>query len=121
MRKFLVACVVIAFGYVAVSMTTGADEKPSASIKDVMKVCMKGGLCGKVAKGEASAEEKAKLVECFTALAANKPPRGDEAGWKEKTAALLSAAKDAAAGKEGAGAALQKAANCMACHKDHKG
>jgi len=44
-----------------------------------------------------------------------------EASWKEKTTALLTAAKDAEAGKEGAGAALMKAANCMACHSAHKG
>ena len=37
------------------------------------------------------------------------------------TAALLAAAKDAEAGKEGAGAALTKAVNCMACHSAHKG
>lgn len=120
MRKLLVACVVIAFGWVAVSLTSRAADAPKHTIKDVMKVAMKGGLCSKVAKGEASADDKKQLVECFEALAANKPPKGEEAGWKEKTAALVAAAKAAAEGKDGAGAALQKAANCMACHKDHK-
>jgi hypothetical protein len=57
----------------------------------------------------------------FTALAANKPPKGEEESWKEKTTALLTAAKDVAAGKDGAGDALGKAANCMECHKAHKG
>ena len=47
-----------------------------------------------MAKGEASAEEKKQLVELYEALAANKPPKGDEASWKEKTAALVAAAKD---------------------------
>jgi mono/diheme cytochrome c family protein len=74
-----------------------------------------------VADGKATAEEKKQLVEFYVALAANKPPKGDEASWKEKTAALLAAAKDAEAGKEGAGAALTKAVNCMACHSAHKG
>jgi mono/diheme cytochrome c family protein len=121
MRKLFVAGIVIAFAWVAVTLTSVAQEKAKHAIKDVMKTAMKGGLCKKVAKGEASAEEKKQLVELFEALAANKPPRGEDASWKEKTAALLSAAKDAEAGKAGAGEALGKAANCMECHTAHKG
>lgn len=122
MRKLLVVGAVLACGWLAFSVvTTAEDEKPKHTIKEVMKTCMKGGLCKKVADGKASEEEKKELVAQFEALAGNKPPKGDEAAWKEKTAALLAAAKDCAAGKDGAGAALGKAANCMACHKDHKG
>ena len=121
MRKFLVAGVVIAFGWVAVSLVTGADEKPSASIKEVMKVAMKGGLCKKVADGKATEEEKKQLAGLFAALHSNKPPKGDEAAFKEKTKALVDACNDVLAGKEGAGAKLGAAANCAACHKEHKG
>lgn len=99
--------------------TNVAGEK--TTIKDVMKKAMKGGLCGKVAGGKASEAEKKELVELFTALAANKPPKGDEDSWKAKTKALLEGAKGVAAGKEDAGKALKAAANCMACHKEHKG
>jgi hypothetical protein len=121
MRKLLAAGVVIVLGWVAFGVATNAEDKPKHTIKEVMKACMKGGLCKKVADGKATEEEKAKLVECFEALAANKPPKGEDASWKEKTAALVAAAKDCAAGKEGAGAALGKAANCMGCHSAHKG
>jgi hypothetical protein len=121
MRKMFVASVVIALGWLALSLSGTAQETKPATIKEVMATCMKGGLCTKVAKGEASADEKKKLVEMFTALAANKPPKGEEASWKEKTAALLAAAKDAEAGKEGAADKLKAAANCMACHSVHKG
>jgi mono/diheme cytochrome c family protein len=122
MRKLLVAGVMIAFGWVALSLATNAeDAKPKYTIKEVMKSAHKAGLPKKVADGKATAEEKKQLVEFYVALAANKPPKGDEASWKEKTAALLAAAKDAEAGKEGAGAALTKAVNCMACHSAHKG
>jgi len=120
MRKLIVAGVVLAFGWLAVSLFA-ADDAPKYKIKDVMKTCMKGGLCGKVAKGEASADEKKQLVEYFTSLAANKPPKGEEESWKAKTGALLEAAKAAAEGKEGAGDKLKAAANCMECHKAHKG
>jgi hypothetical protein len=119
MRKLLVALVVVGFGWVAVSLN-GADEKPSASIKEVMKVAMKGGLCKKVADGKASEEEKKQLAGLFAALHAGKPPRGDESAFKEKAKALVDACNDVLAGKEGAGAKLAAAANCMACHKDHK-
>lgn len=121
MRKMFVASVVIALGWLAVSLTGTAQETKPATIKEVMATCMKGGLCTKVAKGEASADEKKKLVEMFTALAADKPPKGDAESWKAKTTALLDAAKAAAEGKEGAGDKLKAAANCMACHSAHKG
>jgi hypothetical protein len=121
MRKLIVAGVMLAFGWLAVSLFAAEDEKPKHTIKDVMKVCMKGKLCEKVAKGEASDDEKKKLVECFTALAANKPPKGDAESWKAKTGALLEAAKAAAEGTEGASDKLKAAANCAACHKEHKG
>ena len=122
MRKLLLAGVALAFGWVALGMVIGAeDAKPKFTIKQTMKAAHKGGLMKKVADGKATDEEEKLLLEHYEAMAAHKPPKGDEAAWKEKTAALIAAAKDASAGKEGAGAALQKAANCMACHKDHKG
>ena len=121
MRKLFVATVVVALGWLVISLTSTAQEKAKVTIKDVMKTAHKGGLMAKVAKGEASADEKKQLVELYTALAADKPPKGDEASWKEKTSNLLAAAKEAAEGKEGAGEKLRAAANCMACHSVHKG
>ena len=116
MRKVLVASIILALGWFAVGV---AQEK--ASIKEVMKIAMKGGLCAKVAKGEATEEEKKKLAGLFAALHENAPPKGEKASWDEKTKALVDAANDVLAGKEGSGAALQKAANCMGCHSQHKG
>jgi mono/diheme cytochrome c family protein len=123
MRKLLVAGVIIAFGWAGLSLSSGAaqDAKAKFTIKQVMKTAHKDKRKDKVAKGDASADEKKQLVELYEALAANKPPKGDEADWKAKTAALVAAAKDAEAGKAGAGEALTKAANCMECHTAHKG
>ena len=122
MRKLLVASLIVAFGWVAVSMNSGAqDEKTKASIKEVMKVAMKGGLTKKVAEGKASEEEKKQLAGLFAALHDNKPPKGEASSWDEKTNTLVKAANDVLAGKAGAGEALSKAANCMACHSAHKG
>jgi hypothetical protein len=119
MRKLLVASIAVMFGWAMLTFTTGAQEKPS--IKEVMKVAMKGGLTKKVASGEATEEEKKKLAGLFAALHENKPPKGEQGSWDEKTQALVTAANDVLAGKEGSGANLQKAANCMGCHSEHKG
>jgi hypothetical protein len=122
MRKLIVAGVVLAFAWVAVSLVVAEEkEEKKASIKEVMKVCMKGGLCAKVAKGEASEEEKKKLAGLFAALHEAKPPKGEAESWDAKTKALVDAANDVLAGKEGAGDKLKAAANCMECHKAHKG
>ena len=123
MRKLCVATLVIAFGWVAVNLTMGAEEEADkkVAIKEVMKVAMKGGLTKKVASGKATEEEKKKLAGLFAALHENKPPKGEEESWKQKTEALVNAANDVLAGKEGAGEKLSAAADCMACHKAHKG
>lgn len=110
----------------ALVFSARAEEKeaPKYKIKEVMKKCFADGgakLCGKVAGGTATAEEKKELVECFTALAANKPPKGDEKSWKEMTGALVAAAKECAEDKEGGPDKLKKAANCKGCHTAHKG
>ena len=102
------------FGLAAAFDAQGQAGKDPVAIKVVMQKAMKGGLCSKVWKGEASEEERKQLVALFTDLNKNKPPKGDEASWKEKTKALLDAAK------ANDGKALQKAANCNACHNEHK-
>lgn len=114
MRRLFGLLVMIGLG-MTTWMAAQAADKPKHSIKEVMKIAHKGGLMKKVADGNASDEEKKQLVELYESLAANKPPKGDDADWKMRTDALLTAAK-AADGK-----ALQKAANCKACHEAHKG
>jgi len=121
MRKLIVASVVVVCGWAVFAMTTGAQDQKQTTIKEVMAVAMKGKLCDKVAKGEASDEEKKKLAGLFAALHENKPPKGDQGSWDEKTKALVDASNDVLAGKAGAGDKLRAAANCMACHSAHKG
>ena len=123
MRKLLVASIIVGFGWVALGGVSGTaqDKEKQATIKEVMQICMKGGLCKKVASGGASDEEKKKLAGLFAALHDNKPPKGDAADWEKRTKALVDAANDVLAGKEGGAAALQKAADCMGCHSMHKG
>jgi len=122
MRKLLVASVVVILGGAVLSLTSGAQDK--VAIKEVMKVAMKGGLAKKVASGDATDEEKKKLAGLFSALHDNKPPKGEQGSWDEKTKALVDAANEVLAGKASGNEKLKEltaAGNCMACHSAHKG
>jgi len=98
-----------------------ADDTPKYSIKDVMKMAHKGdaSLYKKVLSGDASKDDKAKLVELYTALAADHPKVNDDDDWKMRTQAMLAAAQDIQSGKDST-AALKKAAACGECHKNHR-
>lgn len=110
----LFTLVVIAGG----SQIGAADE--TIEISDVMKEAMKGGLCKKVVDGEASAEEKARLLVLFKAMAACDAPKGDAESWKEMTIALVTGAEGVVKGDPDAVEFLKGAANCKACHEPHR-
>ena len=99
-----------------------ADAHPKYTIKDVMKALHKGdeNIGKKVSRGQGTAEDFAKMVDYYSALPANKPPRGEQASWDAKTAALVKAAKSLKAGDSGALEAYKAATNCKACHTAHK-
>jgi len=122
MRKLVsfaaAAAVVIA---ASASFTSADDAEDQVTIKQVMKEAHKDGLLKKVLSGKASEDDKKKLAELYAALASNTPPKGDEADWKERCAALSAAAKQVAAGDKKGIIALKKATTCATCHKAHKG
>ncbi|HEV3027063.1 MAG TPA: hypothetical protein VG457_05780 [Planctomycetota bacterium] len=92
-----------------------------ASIKDVMALHKgKESFLANILAGKGSDDDLKKLVGAYEVLAAQKAPKGDEGSWKNLTAALLTAAKDAQAKKEGALDKLKTASNCKACHEPHK-
>jgi hypothetical protein len=102
------------------SVAAGETESHDPqTIKEVMRFAMTKGLCKKVIDNKASVDDQARLVALFEKLAAMKPPKGSQESWNEKTLSLLSAAKDVAEGKS-AHKALAKAANCNACHTEHR-
>jgi hypothetical protein len=119
--KYSLAALIAILSLVLVLGTNDAQEKPKHTIPQVMAKAHKSGLYKKVAGGKASDAEKQELVELYTSLSKNEPPQGDAKAWKERTTALLDAAKGAAKGDEKAAASLTKLANCAACHKMHKG
>jgi hypothetical protein len=107
--KFLRLFVLVVFGSFA--MYAFAADDPKFTIKEVMEKAHKSGLCKKAGEEKTSKDENKELLELYTALSQNKPPKGDAASWKEKTGALVTAAKAAAAGDKGYGAKVKAAAN----------
>ncbi|MEW4561179.1 hypothetical protein AB1K70_01555 [Bremerella sp. JC770] len=121
MKRFML----VLTGLVAVALLSGvamADKGKDSkySTEEIMKKAMKGGLITKVAKGQASKADQELVIEMLDSLVKNPPHKGSEESWKEKTTALLDAAKQTVEGKEGAAAKLGKAVNCKACHNVHK-
>ena len=62
MRKLCVASFVVALGWLAVSLTSTAQEDKKVTIKEVMKTAMKGGLCdeGRQGRSQRRREEAAR-------------------------------------------------------------
>ncbi len=127
MSKKLIALMtgsVLLVAFVCLPFASAADDddEPQHSIKDVMKKVMKGkpNFLSKVADG-GSEKEKKELHEWLVALGKNKPPKGEADSWKKLTGKLVSTSQDLIDGKAGAGKAVMAAANCKACHSEHKG
>ena len=99
------------------------DAKPKYAIEEVMEKAHQGkpSLFKQVVSGKADAEQKKQLLELYEELAKNKPEKGELADWKKRTGAMVKAAKDVVANKEGSDKALAKAVNCKGCHELHKG
>jgi len=108
--------------FLIMGVLMGAAPAPEfKTIKDVMALHKgKDSMVSKIADGKGSADEIKNLVAAYEALAGFKPPMGDEKSWKDKTAALVAAAKEVSDKKDGAGANLKKASDCKACHSVHK-
>ena len=101
-----------------------ADAKEDA-IKEVMKAYHKAPkgvdpVCKKASDGKATPEEIKKLVAGYAVLITAKPPKGDDASWKEKTSKLLAAAQSLEKGAPDAVIKYKEAVNCKACHSVHK-
>jgi hypothetical protein len=103
----------------AAGVLMGAAQDAPKSIKDVMAAHKgKDSMVNKIIEGKGSEEDVKKLVGLYEFLATQKAPMGDEASWKEKTGALVSAAKEVADKKPTDN--LKKASNCKACHDVHR-
>ena len=103
-------------------LCAAASQDAPKSMKEAMAL-HKGddSLLKKVTSGKGSDDDHKKLLTTYEWMATQKPGKGDEASWKAKTSALISAAKDVVEKKAGATDALKKASDCKGCHSVHKG
>jgi hypothetical protein len=129
MAKY-VAPAALLLGLVVGLALVRADETPKYTTKQVMDLAHKDNketgelaLYSKLKKSTDPDEQKkigAQLVELYTAMGQNKPPKGDADDWKKRSDAVVAAAKDVADGKDGGIDALKKANDCMGCHMAHR-
>jgi len=121
MRKSILTVAVTAL-LSAGFLTLQAADKPKHSIKEVMEQGFKGktSAAARVGKGEGTKDDFKLLAELTRDLPLNTPEMGDAKAWKTKATALATAAKALADGKVGALEQWKEAANCKACHTDHK-
>ena len=107
---------------IAIAVLVAASQDKPKAIKDVM-AAHKGGkdaMLTKILDGKGTDDEIKKLVVLYEGLVTFKPPQGEEKSWKDKSEALLAAAKEVSEKKAGALDKLKKASDCKACHSVHK-
>ena len=118
---------VLTMGLASVGVFRAADEaKPKYDIEEVMEKAHGGkekSLYNQVRTGKANEAQKKELLELYVELSKNPAPKSDKgspADWKKRTGALVKAAKDVVAEKDGATKELTKAAACKSCHELYK-
>ncbi len=115
----------LAFATVALAFTVFAfADENHEKIEKVMKEGMKGdeSPLSKVIDGVATAEETTAVATLINTLHGTTAPVGAQASYDEKVAELIAAIDAVAGGTKDAAAIerLDNAANCKACHNDHK-
>lgn len=119
------AALVVGVALLGTSNAAQKDDKKD-DVKFTIKMVMKlahnkdTGLLKKAKEGTISDDEKKQLVEAYTALAKNKPEKGEPESWKKFTDEIAKAAKDYGDGKDPKAEKLTKALQCMECHKAHR-
>lgn len=124
MSRMLLCCLALSFISIPCLSTVFAEdeEKPKSkyTIKEVMKNVNKDGLLKKVVAGDATQEDKVKLLDNYIALVETKPEKGDNASWQRLAGSAALAAAKVVVGRDGAIEELKVASNCKACHSVHK-
>lgn len=77
-------------------------------------------LSEKIIDGTAPQADVEKALSLYKAMADTKPPKGDQAAFKEKVEKLIAATQEVVDKKPDAVAHYKEAVNCKACHSEHK-
>ena len=120
MHYLAIAAVVLGLAAV-MTITVSADDK-KMTIKEIMEKAHKGkeSPVQTVIAGKADEKMLKEFLTYYKAMGDQKPPKGDEAAWKKKTAALVDATQALIDKKPGAQESFKLAVDCKACHTDHK-
>jgi hypothetical protein len=114
--------VITAIAIIGASIAFAEGDNP---IKKAMQCAHKAPqgekkLCEKIVGGTATEAEVKTALAAYKGMADCKPPRGEQAEFKEKVAKLIGATEDVLAKKDGAAAAYKTAVNCKECHSKFK-
>jgi len=116
------AIAAVVLGVAAVmTIRVSADDK-KMTIKEVMEKAHKGkeSPVQTVIAGKADEKMLKEFLGYYKAMGDEKPPKGTEADWKKRTAALVDATQALIDKKPNAQAAFKTAVDCKACHTAHK-
>lgn len=91
-----------------------AMQKYNKAPKDVDPICKRAG------EGKATKAEISGMLAAYKAMAAAKPPQGDQASWVKLCADLVAATEALDKGEAGAPEKFKAAVACKACHEPHK-
>jgi mono/diheme cytochrome c family protein len=122
----LLTMLVLGLAFTAIAVAQEGDEaKPEMTVEEVMETVHMAPegektLLAIVLEGNATQEQKQKLLDAYINMAENDPPMGELQDWRVKTYTILREAAKVAVGRKGAEAGLKTATNCAACHKAHK-
>jgi hypothetical protein len=125
LKLTFIACLATIIVSSAIVRQIQAADGKDDPIKQVMKIYHKAPkgvdpICKKASDGRATPTEIRNLVAAYRTMSAAKPPKGDDASWKEKCAKLLAGAEALASGAPDGAAKYKEAVNCKACHSVHK-
>ncbi len=114
---------VTALAAIATSIAFAAEE--TNPIKDAMKFAHKAPqgekkLSDKIIDGTAPEADVKKTLDLYKAMLDTKPPKGDQAAYKEKVEKLIAATQEVVDKKPDAAAHYKEAVNCKACHSEHR-
>ncbi|QDV27262.1 hypothetical protein [Aureliella helgolandensis] len=96
------------------------SKEAKYTIKEVMVQGHKDGLLKKILSGDASQEEKQKLLDLYISMFEFEPTKGDMGSWQRLAGGATLAAAKVVVGREDGLKELEKASNCKACHTAHK-
>ncbi|MEI9898211.1 MAG: hypothetical protein WDN28_31230 [Chthoniobacter sp.] len=112
-----------ALAIVATSIALAVEE--TNPIKDAMKFAHKAPqgekkVSDKIIDGTAPEADVKKTLDLYKAMLDTKPPKGDQAAYKEKVEKLIVATQEVVDKKPDAAAHYKEAVNCKACHSEHR-